>query len=468
MPARMHRWATSRQACRTWSIAVCVLLAATGSASAQFFNIGGVSIDADGMLREAALLAPDERLERLRSESIGTATPDVAAASPLRKVSLRRLEERVRQWHSLGQPLPADVRHLAGLTQVRYVFFDPAAGDAILAGPAEGWNVAASGEVVGVHSGRPVLHLEDLIAALRFAFAENPEAPFIGCSIDPTAEGLKSYASFMRRLDGIDRARIPQTFAAMEQALGPHAIRLFGIEGSSRAAAVLAAADYRLKRIALGHDPAPVREVVNYLDLSLRRFNRRAAQKQHRWWFVGHYEAVYHTPDELAFELVGQALQVRTARTFPGSADEAHGDAGTADKHPPAPAAVDFAESLTRHFAEVARKLPVFLELQNLVGLATAAELIAQQHGESWRPRHFLDGAACPTAHWHVPQAVPSLANYRLVQGRHWLISVSGGVEINPRELAGRRFRREAPGPELAELRTTHGSPAGSDRWWWD
>ena len=54
------------------------------------------------------------------------------------------------------------MRNLAGLLRVRYVFYYPESKDIVLAGPAEGWVPDASGRVVGITSGRPVLQLQDL------------------------------------------------------------------------------------------------------------------------------------------------------------------------------------------------------------------------------------------------------------------------------------------------------------------
>ncbi|MBW3538784.1 MAG: DUF1598 domain-containing protein [Planctomycetes bacterium] len=469
-------------------------------------QVGGVYIDAAGMLRETATLAPDDRLDLVRRHLVGQAvSDDVAAESALRKVSLARLEARVQALREAGQDLPADVEYLAGLTAVRYVFFDAAGRDVIVAGPAEGWTLADSGEVVGVRSNRPVLHLDDLIVALRYAFAREPfgpppyeggvrggdgdttrdlartppgpplargrteEAGFIGCSIEPTAEGVTRYASYMRKLSGIDRSQPGAVFAGMEQAMGPQDVKLYGVDGSSRFALVMVAADYRLKRIALGHDPSPVRDVVNYLDLCVRRFNRRAVSRQHRWWFTAGYDAVYHTPDELAFELSGHGVKVVTAQTLPGQADDDDTD------EPSSPNAKLFAETFTRHFEDVAEKVPVFQELQNLIGLATLAELIAEKFevgpGDdapaTWRPRHFLDEDACPIARYPVPKMVPSLANFRLAGGRHWIISISGGVEIQPRELTARRVRKAAPDGSLTELHG-HAVSRSGEGWWWD
>lgn len=444
------------------------------AAFGQFGTVGGVYIDSKGMLRETSTLSPDERLELLRAEAAEQpASRELAAGSPLRKVSLRRLEAAVKGIHEAGdagKPLPAEMRYLAGLNGVEYVFFYPQVGDVVLAGPAEEWKQVSTGEVVGTDSGRPVLHLEDLIVALRYAFADNADE-FIGCSIDPTPEGLRNHAAYVRRLGGrIDRSRLKQIFVGMEQAIGPQAATVYGIDGSSRFALTLLAADYRLKRIALGHDRPPVPQVVNYLDLAAKQFTP-GGQPQHQWWFLADFDAIYYTPDELAFQLAGQGVKVATAPALLQ-------DAGSKEKQSAKAtlAARQFAETLTKQFPAVAAKIPVFAELQNLIGLSVAAELVAQKHFDAdpasatshWRPTHLLDPKACPLRQLPVPQNVPSIASYRLVRGRHWLISVSGGVEINPRGLAGREARRNPPDGKLAAAREDSGLPKDVGRWWWD
>ena len=73
-----------------------------------------------------------------------------------------------------NQPLPLDMRFLAGLQRVRYVFAYPDAKDIVLAGEAEGWLVNDAGEVVGQTSGQPVVQLDDLMIALRTAPVAGP------------------------------------------------------------------------------------------------------------------------------------------------------------------------------------------------------------------------------------------------------------------------------------------------------
>lgn len=435
--------------------------------SAQFLgNIGGVCIDAKGMLRDTRGLSPDERLKLIQQETVaGPSSAELNQAASLRKVSLKRWEQTVEQLHKAGKPLPTDVEHLAGLTAIQYLIFDPDRQDVILVGPAEPWQQTPTGEVVGAKSNRPVLHGEDLISALRYAFAQKTVDPFIGCSIDPTPEGVQRYAAYMNRLGRMDRSRVKQIFAGMEQAMGPQAVRLFGVDSSSRFALAMLAADYRLKRIALGHDPSPVKEVTNYLDLAAKNF-RTGPQKQHRWWFQAQYDAIHETPDQLAFELVGQGVKVVTAPTIPGQA-EAKTDQTAS------PQAEAFAESFTKHLPEIAAKLPIFAELQNLIGLAVVAELIAEKHrqpiGNShWQPRHLLHENACPVREYYVPKQVPSISNYRLIRNRHWLISVSGGVQISPDQLIRRENRDTNPHRSLTQLRDQTRTPENETSWWWD
>lgn len=465
-------------------LAAIFCLLATGQVA--FAQVGGVYIDPQGVLREASILGDSARLEALRSEA-ADASPsrDVSTVSPLRRISLRRLQRVVKSLHDLQQPLPADVCFLGGINHLQYVFFHPDEDDVVLAGPAEGWEQAPGGEMVGVKSRRPVLHLDDLLQALRYAFDDRPTSAFLGCSIEPTAEGVKRHAAYMNGLQ-MDRSRLPEIFAGMENAMGPQAVKLYGVPETSRFALKLVAADYRLKRLALAHDPSPVPEVVNSLDLQAKRGVHAGPQRQHRWWFVAQYDAVHHTPDLLAWELEGTGVVVRTAPSLPGQpkgGNEKGVDGKEAKKPakeaPASPAAQQFATLATKHFARLSERVPVFAELQNVIALSVAAELIRERAdapparksdaddaaADPFRFDHFLDDRQCPTSRVSIPRSVPSLTNSRFVDGRNWLISISGGVELNPREAAA-SVRKEAIRGKLAEAHRPR--PADAARWWWD
>lgn len=437
------------------------MIGVASEATAQ--AIGGVYIDPEGVLRETSSLGRNEQLELLRKEAAdAVASPDVMQTSPLRCVSLRQLEQSVAELSAAGKPWPAEVRYLAGLQSVKRIFFYPAQNDVVLSGRAEGWTQLPTGEVVGRTSGRPVLHFDDLIVGLRYALTRRT-APFIGCSIEPTAQGMQNYVAYMNSLGSIDRSRIQQIFAGMADAMGMQAIRLYGIGPDSRFAQTIVAADYRLKRICLGHDRSPVKSFTNYLDLAARG-SAQAAQKQHRWWFVAEYDSVEHSANELAWELNGQGVKVVTARSLPGT------EAAAAEK--PTRAARQVAETFTRNFSAMAKAIPVFAELQNAIGLAVAAELIAEKTRDGsaavWKPEFLLDTQRCRIRQYEVPSEVPSMSGYRYSRGRGWITSVSGGVELSPSRVVGREFRRPSKDRKLPASRSNAEPPTKLESWWWD
>jgi hypothetical protein len=473
---------------RRWLFAFCfavlVVVASAGDGQAQLGSVGGVYVDPEGMLRETSRLSKADLRKRLEAESAeGQSASPVTTPSVLRKVSLRRLETAVAALHAAGKPLPADIRYVAGLNRVEYVFFYPEAGDVVLAGPAGGWETASTLDVVARTSGRPVLHLDDLVVALRYAYAEHAPGGFLGCSIEPTEQGAKAHATFIRKLGSVDGTQLPQILNGMEQAVGPQDVHVYGTAGSSRFALEMVSADYRLKRIALAHDPSPSEKVPSYLDLAERTITG-GPQRQHRWWFVGHYDAIRHTADHLAYSFEGTGLKVDTAPTQAGPA--------TARNAPkPSRAAKSFAELATRNLPELCEMIPVFAELENLVALAVAGVLI-RRHADAaaeddviadgdegaggtdskatgaWRPTHFLNEKLCPIDTFETPRQTPSLANARFVKDQFWLFSVSGGVEINPEAMAGSENLKAASGEKLGEARGKSAAAAKEIRWWWD
>ncbi len=454
-------------------LAAVFLVGVVERCHAQFAGVGGVYIDPNGMLRQTSTLADGDLRAKLQSAMAGAKpSQQVSAGSPLRKISLRRLEQAVAALREAGEPLPADIRFLAGLNTIKYVLVYPESGDVVLAGPADAWQQLSSGDIVGRRSNRPVLHLDDLIAALRYAFADHDDGSFMGCSIEPTEPGIKAHEAYIRQLARMNGSQIPQIVQGMEQAMGPQDILIFGVAPGSRFALQMVAADYRLKRLALAHDPSPSKKVPSYLDLAEKAVTG-GPQRQHRWWFVGHYDAIRHTADRLAFEFEGCGLRVDTAPTQPGS-----GSGRNAPKPTAIPKATKaaklFAELATKNLPELAEKIPVFAELENLVGLAVAATLIRQQADaphdagavdaasdnspaiapdRRWRPAHFLDAKVCPIDTFESPRNTPSLANVRFVKDQFWMFSVSGGVEINPESLVADEHLKLAEGAKLNETR---------------
>ena len=150
-----------------WSLGllagVAIAIGAPSPASAQ--TTAGVAIDADGVLRVKTFNDPGGEVmkERIKSAK-STLDPKMASFSNLRKISLNRLEQEIINHQNT---LTDEMRNLAGLLRVRYIFYYPESKDIVLAGPAEGWATDVTGRIVGISSGRPVVQLQDLVVALR-------------------------------------------------------------------------------------------------------------------------------------------------------------------------------------------------------------------------------------------------------------------------------------------------------------
>ena len=187
--------------------------------------------------------------------------PKLASFSKMRKVSLNRLERAILDHQNT---ITDEMRYLAGLQRVRYVFYYPESNDIVLAGPAEGWVPDASGRIVGIGTGRPVVQLQDLVVALRAFPAGDDKTTLIGCSIDPTPEGLASMQHFLR--GNRPTPDEPEPFVeALRNSLGYQLVRIDGVAPKTHFAQVMVEADYRMKLIGIGLERPPVR-MVSYVD----------------------------------------------------------------------------------------------------------------------------------------------------------------------------------------------------------
>jgi hypothetical protein len=414
----------------------------------QTRQVGGMLIAAGGVLENVEVDALDA-LRQERARALEPAPAELNAPAALRKVSLRRLEAAIAAHLKNGRgPLPDEIRYLGGLQRIRYLFVYPEQGDLVLAGPGEGWQVNQEGAVVGVQSGRPVLQLEDLLVALRTASPTGGQV--ISCSIEPTAEGR-------RRLEALRLSTIgnpQQTLALMEQQLGPQNILVTGVPDTSRFAQVLVSADYRMKRIAMKFDPSPVKGLKSYLDMA----SASSASQTPRWWMTTNYEPLLKDPEGLAWELRGQGVKAMTEEdVFEDGVRQKTGKAN--------PQAQKWAELMTEHFEELAARDTIFGELRNCMDLAIVAALITRENlGEKagYSMPLLLDQGELAIARYEAPKSVHSMAS-AVKKRRNWIISVSGGVELDSFGVAG----RQQPDPALTPIRADALGSQQQD-WWWN
>ena len=150
-------------------LSLMVMLAVSPtSVQAQFTNfqfgnrVGGVKVNPNGVLDQAT------REDVHMSEMTGTLNgAKLSDSADYRKLSLRVLNQIVKDSVQNNSPIPVEARHLAGLMRIERVVIDREHNDLILMGPAEALVVNQAGDVVGAKSGMPALQLEDLMTALQ-------------------------------------------------------------------------------------------------------------------------------------------------------------------------------------------------------------------------------------------------------------------------------------------------------------
>ena len=421
--------------------------------------VGGVMIDAQGMLTNATVDQTGE-LKRLLDENRTPISSDMNKAVELRKVSLRRLCEAIRECRENGKPLPDEIRYLAGLQQIRYVFVYPEQQDIVLAGPGEGWRVTENGAVVGAQSGRPVLLLDDLLVAMQTA--REAQRMAISCSIDPTPEGIVRLQDYMKQLQREYRnngtlANPQATFEEIKQILGPQKITVTVVPPTSHFARVMVAADFRMKRLAMNFDPSPIPGFTSFMHLMLIK-NSKVQSMLPRWWLEPQYEAAARDPSGLAWELGGTAVKAMTEEDFVSQSGEKK-HSGKAN-----PLAKKWADNMTAKYDELALADPIFAELQNCMSLAVVGALVAKED-LAQKAGHDLGELTNPGAvsieEYNAPKQVDSVVS-NLRKGTNWLISASGGIDINSWAALAKVNENE----KIAPVRAAS-APAG-ENWWWN
>lgn len=430
------------------TLALVAVLSVGSPVRAQFFRtaaVGGVKIDADGVVSNPQL-GERKQLQTAWQKGLQPVPGDLQKWTDLRFVSLKQLEAEIAAARAAAKELPESVKFLAGLQRIRYVLVYPEQQDIVLAGPAEGWKVDSLGNVVGITSGRPVLLLDDLMVAMRVAEAANSSG--ISCSIDPTPEGLRR----MQQLGRLSANGGPQAAGRqMEQAVGMQTITVTGVPASSHFARSIVAADFRMKRLAMNFEPAPIDGMPSYLSM----IKHAAGQNlMPRWWLAPNYDPLRRDNDGLAWELSGQGVKCLTEQDFL-TADGQKQHSGKAE-----PTAQKWADTFTKKFSELSREDSSFGQLRNAMDLAVVGALLVKEGLMTKAGLHtpnLLNDL--PLEEYQAPRSVASQASF-VKAGRSWVVSVSGGVQIFPWQVAD----KTQVSSELASARPQH---ADSKTWFW-
>jgi hypothetical protein len=352
---------------------------------------------------------------------------------------------------------------LAGLQKIQYIFVYPDTRDIVIAGPAGDWSTDREGRALSVDSGRPLMHLDDLVVVLRNAFGRDGK---FGCSIEPRSENLIKTKAFLEASAGkaVKPDRRDKWLEDLRSTVGKQDIKVFGIDARTHAARVIVEADYRMKLIGMGLEEG-VLGVPSYL-ASLKPGMEDRPTNVLRWWFTLNYDALRTTESHDAYELHGQGVKVLSEnellnelgeRVHTGKSDEPTGE---------------FAHAFTKHFPELAKKYPIYAELQNVFDLALATSLMKNENLPElidWKMPYFgPDGQYQPTLA-HAPAAVETVVNDRVMSRTKFVAGVSGGVTVEPQQfVAAENVKLDEYGGLKAARGNSTPKNLPADAWWWD
>jgi hypothetical protein len=217
----------------------------------------------------------------------------------------------------------------------------------------------------------------------------------------------------------------------MARELGPQKVSVFGTAADTRLAFACVAADYKLKRFAMGLEPAASQAtgVGHGVD------NSRAAAN--RYWFETSYEPLRVSPAGDAYELRGQRLKVQA-----GAMDfDARGATRTA---------TEFAKRFNDRIPALAVAEPLIAELQNVADLSLLATLIRHDRLDrkaGWDVSWVYDERTYPVKKVPVPVTADTLVSATAGS------IAAGGVWFSPRKWVAEEARERDPKGELAASR---------------
>lgn len=443
---------------------VVVAIVLAWSLESIYAQYAGVVVDAQGVLHKKIVPDPTGQLMRQRQAAAKASLPsEVSRFSKQRYVSLNRLEQALADRQGV---LTDEMRYLAGLLRIQYVFFYPETKDIVIAGPAEGWMEDPAGRIVGISTRRPVCRLEDLVVALRAFGPDKKKTSVIGCSIDPTPEGLSTMQRVLRQigsqLPGPPNPAIAQQIAStLQESLGLQDVTVTGVPPATHFAQVLVEADYRMKLIGIGLEEPPVQMVSFVHSVNPAQVSRNAL---FRWFFTPDYQCVRVSEDGLAMKLEGDGVKLV------GEDELVTSEGGRHTVGPASRASQLFTTAFTKKYSELAERSPVFAELRNLIDMAVAAAFIQQQDyytRAGWKMELFGDESKLAVQTYPAPRKVAPAVS-AVIRGARLMTPIGGGVHIEAQQALA---KRNLLPDEKGELAKTHKEvqlrlPKG--QWWWD
>lgn len=408
----------------------------------------GVYIDPAGQLKH---LSSDPRALWLAlSTSASELRLPWRTESPLRIVSLRKLDRALGEIAAGGLRASHELTHLAGLSRIEYVQVDVANEDVLLAGPATAGRA-------GVPQG---FYLADL--ALFVELISSRTTPF-GCSIDPTDAGILAAQELLKPVAAWKRlAHNPKKFVGqMHDKIGLHHVRVFGMPANSPAAMALVLADEHMKQLGFETAQTPVA-----IDSYFEHLDRQAdvpAQSLVRWWFAFANEPIRANEGKDRFQLPNRCVALFSEQQWMSLA----GLKPTGEQDAAADA---FAKGMTEALDKLREAHPAYARLCAMFESALALQLVLESNGQhdlhAWFPNLQRYGQAACDPQMELKSVTGLTAWHKLKQGTVVAV-VSGGVRIDAKSLASPEHWRAAS-QEIDLPQSSTRFDGDSKHWWWD
>ena len=247
----------------------------------------------------------------------------------------------------------------------------------------------------------------------------------------------------------------------LQESLGSQVVSIDGISPRTHFAQVLVEADYRMKLIGIGLETPPVK-IVSYV--AKANPAAVAANAMERWYFIPNYESVRVSEDALAMELVGDGVKLIGENEMVSRAG-GRSASGTVNR-----ASQAFVNSFTKRYAELAKRVPVYGQLRNLIDMSIAAAFMQEQDyygAANWNLGVFADESAVPVETYPQPTQVESAVNV-IWKGNTLMTPIGGGVEIQPKEALKYDNLLDDEKGSVAKVYADTDTSSEPNHWWWD
>lgn len=408
----------------------------------------GVFVDPKGHMR---------RLKETGKLSLDLQKPSVSApkhpwrqSSKMRTISLKQIDASLALSRRQGLQPTLDLLKLAGLSRITYVKILATEEDVLLAGPAGDSEFG--------------FLLQDLATTAALI---NAQTSPMGCSIEPTNEGLLAAQQMLSERGTLERlARNPKLVVEqLQEKIGSHAVKVFGMSDRCSTSLALIDADEHMKRVGFGTAVTSPR-IKNYFDF-LDEQSVVPKQSMIRWWFA-FSDSPIEASGQSMFQLPENCVCVLSEQQWV-SQQQQRAPTGAHDE-----AADNFAMEITRYLPQLRRSHPSYARLCGVFEAGLALQLALESTGQgdlrAWFPNLCGLGESLATVdQLEATKTVEGLTTWHRLKSGTIVAVVSGGVTMELKQVAAKSKWKDSKFLAASAVTDQAATPTSAHaRWWWD